>query len=354
MKVVGSISYTKTTPIGVGQGMNSQVFLANDEQLGGVVVVKEIPKGSFGNGIQDFFLEAQALFASAHRNVVPVHYAGETPTHVFIAMPYCQKKSLSDRLTGGPLKVGEVLRIAHGVLFGLAHIHQKNLIHFDLKPSNVLFDAQDEAMVADFGQARKVTQGGIVAVSKMYWPGMPPEILASGVGGVQADIYQIGLLLYRALNGAPHYDEQFQAIAAGNPRQAILSGSFPDRKSFFPHVPRRLRTLIRKALSLDPAKRHQSASEFSDELGRVRIRYDWAATISPTKEITWECARKNSPKLIAKLVAMAKGRWAVEFYSQRSGSRPRGFQKKLLWRDNLTRLQALQHLKDSFQALEQG
>jgi serine/threonine protein kinase len=93
MKVIGSISYTKLRQIGVGQGMNSEVFLAKDPQLGGRVAVKEIEKFRFGNPAA-YFIEAQTMFRVAHENVVAVQYACETPTTISRVMPYYRNGSL--------------------------------------------------------------------------------------------------------------------------------------------------------------------------------------------------------------------------------------------------------------------
>ena len=159
MQVFGSISYTKVRQIGVGQGMNSEVYLADDPQLGGQVAAKEINKTDFPNAAA-YFKEAQAMFAVAHDNVVAVQYACETPTTISLVMPYFRNGSLADRIQDRPLQLSEVQRIAQGVLAGLAHIHLAGFIHFDLKPSNVLFSNKDRPMVADFGQSRAIARLG--------------------------------------------------------------------------------------------------------------------------------------------------------------------------------------------------
>ena len=141
MKVYGTISYTKIMQIGLGQGMNSEVFLADDPQLGGKVAAKEIEKIYFANP-NSYFTEAQTMFAVAHDNVVAVQYACQTPTTISLVMPYFKHGSLADRIQNTPLQLSEVLRVTQGVLAGLAHIHLARFIHFDVKPSNVLFQTE--------------------------------------------------------------------------------------------------------------------------------------------------------------------------------------------------------------------
>jgi serine/threonine protein kinase len=134
MQVFASVSYTKLKQIGIGQGMNSEVYLADDPQLGGKIAAKEIDKTRFANPNR-YFDEAQTMFAVAHDNVVAVQYACQTPTLISLVMPYYRKGSLADRIENCPLQLSEVQRVAQGVLAGLAHIHLAGYIHFIVRIS---------------------------------------------------------------------------------------------------------------------------------------------------------------------------------------------------------------------------
>jgi eukaryotic-like serine/threonine-protein kinase len=133
--------------------------------------------------------------------------------------------------------------------------------------------------VADFGQARSVDAAGVVTAPKMYKLAFPPETLLTSKATIQADIYQTGLLLYRMVNGNPIYEAQIPVPSDWIDR--ISRGKFPNRELFMPHVPRRLRTVIRKALEIDPVDRYSSAADMADALGKVRIPLDWDVTSSP-------------------------------------------------------------------------
>ena len=139
MQIRAELQYDRGNQIGVGQGVNSEVFLADDPQLGGQFAAKEISKVSLRNNLTAYFAEAQAMFAVTHPNIVPVQYACETNTHVVLTMPYYQNGSLESRIRRSPLNVLELIRISQGVLRGLAAIHHGSFVHFDLKPSNILF-----------------------------------------------------------------------------------------------------------------------------------------------------------------------------------------------------------------------
>jgi eukaryotic-like serine/threonine-protein kinase len=99
MQVVAQIQYTRCGQIGIGQGMNSTVFLAHDPQLCGYFAVKEIEKSRLGNDVTLYFAEAQAMFATSHPNIVPIQYACETVTHIVLAMPHFASGSLATRIS---------------------------------------------------------------------------------------------------------------------------------------------------------------------------------------------------------------------------------------------------------------
>ena len=99
---------------GLVRGMNSEVFLADEPQLGGKVAVKEIPKGKLGNTFDEYFAEARAMFASAHPHVVPIQYACESADRICLVMPFFQNGSLADRIQGSPISPKEVIRVGQG------------------------------------------------------------------------------------------------------------------------------------------------------------------------------------------------------------------------------------------------
>lgn len=174
MRVDASISYKKICQIGIGQGLNSTVYLIDDPQLGGRLAAKEIEKTRFRDPAA-YFAEAQTMFSVVHENVLAVQYACQTSDTISLVMPYLKNGSLADRTQKGPLQLGEILRIMQGVLAGLAHIHLRSYIHFDVKPSNVIFSDRGVPMVADFGQSREISASGVIRVPPLYTRTMPQK-----------------------------------------------------------------------------------------------------------------------------------------------------------------------------------
>jgi len=330
--------------------MNSTVYLADEPQLGGQVAAKEIEKSRFANAA-NYFDEAQVMFASAHDNVVRVQYACQTSDLISLVMPYYHNGSIADRIQDRPLQLSEVQRVAQAVLAGLAHIHLTGYIHFDVKPSNVLFSDVSRPMVADFGQSRAISPSGVVTVPPLYMSAQPPETITTGVATTLADIYHVGLLLYRVLSGDKFFSSQIPTDPAVL-RAQISSGKFPDRKRFMAHVPARLRTLVRKALQVNPADRFQTATEMADVLSRVGVALDWAVEPILLGGFRWRASRPDHCDLVVELTTRG-AMWDVATYTEKTGEPPRAKCKKDYWRTGLSLNDAYAHLKDVFEGLLQ-
>jgi len=351
MKVVASISYVKLRQIGIGQGMNSEVFVAEDPQFNAEIVVKEIEKSKFlGLGLSNYFIEAQAMFKSHHENIVRGHYACETPNLICLAMPYYRRGSLTDRIARRSLALSELIRVGQGLLSGVSQVHLSDFVHFDIKPSNVLFDDLDVPMLADFGQARAVSSGVVAALPPIYQLVRPPELIPSGAVGIpQGDIFQVGLLLYRAVNGEPNYETQIPPAGPtfrADLEKRILTGKFPDRDRFLPHVPKHLRTVIRKALQVDPSKRYATAIDFADALSTVTIVLDWSVEWLATDRMRWTASRPGQPLLIVDLLDDGAN-WKIEIHTQSAGAKPRA-RATSDWAGGLTRADAFTRLRTLF------
>jgi serine/threonine protein kinase len=255
------------------------------------------------------------MFASTHPNVVPIIYACTTPSLVCLAMPYFRKGSLQDRIDTGPPPLRDAYRIADRFLGALSQIHVANFLHFDLKPSNVLFSDKDEPMIADFGQARLFDPNGTAAFPAMYKWGVPPEVYTHAVGVVESDIYQAGLTLYRLFNGDPEFRNQCAQLTEPLPN-AIQKGRLPRRDRFLPHIPAGIRRVVRRALKVDPAHRYHTALEFQDALARVRVPLNWTVDFRTNGETVWAAHRDGRPDLEVHLMTDgSNGSWKVDVHT---------------------------------------
>jgi len=172
-------------------------------------------------------------------------------------MPYFSKGSLANLIQEKPLSLKEVIKIAQGVLNGLHHIHLKGYLHLDIKPSNIFFTDVGQPMIADFGQSELLDQNGIVDCPQMYLQTLPPESFPpNGIATLYSDIYLMGVTLYRAVNGDRVFNSQKLSIYCEDDitllQEKIEKGELPNQKYFMPHVPNKIRKIIKKALHTEP------------------------------------------------------------------------------------------------------
>jgi serine/threonine protein kinase len=348
MQVLSWMHYTKLRQIGVGEGFHSTVYLADEPQLGGRVAVKEIDRAELGDP-STYFAEAKVMFQVAHRNVVEIRYASENHSHVCLAMPYYKRGSLARRICDRPLRLSEVLRIADGCLAGLAHIHVKGYLHLDVRPSNLLFSDADVPMVSDFGQSRLMASTGTISAPGMYRSAIPPEVEQLGAAAIQSDIYQAGLLLYRALNGDPFFVSQVPNDD-GIFREKLLRGKLPDRRHFMPHVPERLRRIVRKALRVNPVDRFRSARDMADALCRTHLALDWCPEPLPEGGMSWRASRPAHADLVVERISES-GAWDVRTFTEAPGHQRRVKNRHEYWRRGLSLDEASAHLTAVFARL---
>ena len=292
------------------EGKNSTVFLAKDHQLNAELVIKRIAKLTMPDQAL-YFQEASILYQSEHANVVPVHYACEDKDYIYIAMPYFEKGSLKALLNNRFLTVREIVRLSVQFLSGLHNIHTKGLIHFDIKPDNILLSKRGEALVSDFGLAQQMTPEGVARQDISYQKITPPERLARKADFTVAhDIYQVGATVYRMCVGEKAFHEQWDAFFPGGvPRgdlfvAAVINGTFPDRKRFPEQIPQRLRTIVVKCLAPAEDDRYRSVLEITNALSEIDgPELDWRYDVQPDGTRTWlkvsdglECILTVDPK----------------------------------------------------------
>src|SRR5712664_139919 len=349
-EVLGTIRYQQTGLIGVGEGMNSNVYRAFDPYLEREIAVKVVSKARFGNDFDSYCNEARAMFAAADPNIVGVEYVCETNDDFHLALPLFANGSLRARIQQHPLSLRDSLKIAQGVLAGLARIHASGFLHLDLKPANILFDDTDRPLISDFGQSRKMSPTGTINYPSMYKWTMPPEVWAAHTATVESDIYQMGALLYRAVNGDALHKLQKSAISTdGELLNLIQRGRFPDSRLFLPHVPKRVRTLVRKALRVKPAERFHSASEFAAALGRVRLPLDWTTMSLGAGAYRWRAVRPGKSDFEVELLQHASD-WRTSVWTV-NGQERRKRNEHRYWKSGLSYPETLKHLTVVFSEL---
>nr|WP_232005375.1 serine/threonine-protein kinase [Mycobacterium sp. 852002-53434_SCH5985345] len=242
----------------LGRGAMAEVREGWDRKLNRPVAIKLLYPGVADrpDSRLRFETEAHAAARLTGRHVVVVHDIGEHDELPFIVMERLPGVSLADHIARGPLPPAFVHVVLDGVLDALAEAHSAGILHRDVKPGNILFNAAGEPKLADFGIAKTsgaaYTRAGEVVGSMAY---LSPERLTSKPATAFDDLYAAGVVGYEALTGRrPFPQEDLGALA-----RAILHTSPPPLVALRPDVPPPLAAAIERAMARDPAWRFDHA-----------------------------------------------------------------------------------------------
>lgn len=249
----------------IGAGGSSQVYLAQDTVLNREVAIKVLDQAAAADPkLRGMFVkEARALAALSHPSIVAVYDVGEVDGLPFIVMEHLPGGSLKQKLERhGPLPPVEAVTHAVDIANGLAFAHSKGIIHADLKPSNILFDSNEHAKIADFGIARTPQEEADTPqlfATAMY---VSPERVEGKPASPASDVYGLGLVLYEMLVGKPPF---VSANASVLLRDHVVRVPVPP-SHLRPSLVQELDTVVLKALAKEPRLRYQKASEVAQAL----------------------------------------------------------------------------------------
>ncbi len=190
----------------LGEGGMAQVYLARDVRLGREVAVKVLdPKLAERPGFRERFMrEARVAAALDHPNIVPL-FDFDDKEALYLVMPYVSGGSLQDMLPKAPLPIGEVVTYGSQIADALEYAHQRNVVHRDVKPANMLLHADGRLMLSDFGLAKIVSSTQKLAAPRNRPDAGTPEYMAPeqvvGTSDSRSDIYGLGVVLYLLLTG---------------------------------------------------------------------------------------------------------------------------------------------------------
>ena len=249
----------------LGRGGMATVVLARDTTLDRPVAVKLLSEAAASDDeLRERFLREGRFAAQlAHANVVAVYDTGAEDGTPYIVMECVEGESLADVLARrGPLPPAEVAALGRQACAGLAHAHERGLVHRDVKPQNLLLREDGTLKVADFGIARSggggatITQAGTLLGTAAY---MAPEVVAGELATAASDVYSLGAVLYELVTGIP-------------PRRATTIADLAQDEPVRPpgeivaNVPAHLEATILRCLDRDPRRRPASANDLAREL----------------------------------------------------------------------------------------
>ena len=249
----------------LGSGGMGSVYQAWDQELDVPVAVKVIRPEAMADPVvaedveRRFKRELLLARQVTHRNVVRIHDIGEIDGIKYITMPYVHGSDLATILTSqGRMPVGRALGIARQVVSGLAAAHEANVVHRDLKPANIMIDAEDHALIMDFGIARStagetgftMTAAGAVIGTVAY---MAPEQAKGQAVDQRADVYAFGLILRDMLLGSRHAGATTEFAEL----MARMQEAPPPMRALDATIPEAIDALVTRCLQPEPAARYQ-------------------------------------------------------------------------------------------------
>ena len=252
----------------IGRGGQGVVYRARHKSLNRVVALKVIALGHWATEAHSrrFHLEAETIASLDHPGIVPIYEAGEQDGHCYFTMKLIEGERLDDLVKNGSMSIVRAGTILTELARTVQYAHEHGVLHRDIKPGNVLMDANGKAHLTDFGLAKlmekesTITNTHDVLGTPNY---MAPEQITGAKELTSAmDVYGLGAVLFETITGRP----PFLANAKYELIRQVLESEPPRPRSLNPKIDVDLETICLKCLEKEPARRYPSALALAEDL----------------------------------------------------------------------------------------
>src|SRR5438128_545140 len=268
----------------IGKGGMGVVYKAEDTKLHRTVAIKALSADLVGDekARARFLREARAASAIDHPNICTVYEVNESEDVLFFVMQYIDGKTLKRFVGGRPLPLDQALEFSLEIVDAVAEAHRRNVIHRDIKSSNIMLNERNQLKILDFGLAKLMKPTGtssdsthpaeLTALGSPFGTAsyMSPEQAKGQRADSRSDIFSLGVVMYEMLTGRLPFKgrtsvDVMHAVMHEEP-ELLGEGS-----------PLRLQQIISKALAKNPSARYQSAEVLLEDL-RALVRSHYAQT----------------------------------------------------------------------------
>lgn len=261
----------------IGRGGMGSLFLALDPKLDRQIAIKVL-RDDDDELRERFAREARAAARLRHNNIVTIFDVGEHEGQPFIAMEYIQGQTLAEIVRGNvPVPIARKLELIEALCDGLGFAHKSGIIHRDVKPANLMLDADGSLKILDFGIARAaeasgMTQAGMLIGTLNY---MSPEQVSGQPVDLRSDLFAVGAVFYEVIS----YRQAFPGGLTAGILNKIMSGQPEPLASIVPDLDPQIVGIVERALEKDPAHRYQDLGAMRRDIATARLRL---GTDSPT------------------------------------------------------------------------
>jgi serine/threonine protein kinase len=276
----------------LGKGGMGEVFLAHDTKLDRLVAVKVLPArfASDASRLKRFEVEAKALAALSHPNIVSVFAIEETGGRLVLVMEFVDGKTLRQYIRPGGMALVKCLEIAVSLADAIGAAHARGVLHRDLKPENIMMTASGWVKILDFGLAKfrttdaadgndvtraeiNITGNGCAMGTAPY---MSPEQVDGGTVDYRSDIFALGVVFYEMLTDV----QPFRGRTPAHVLTAILRDEPPRMSALRHDIPPELCEVLSRCLRKNAAERFASAADLQRALKQVLRKVESGALLA--------------------------------------------------------------------------
>ena len=256
----------------IGRGGQGLVYRARQKSLNRIVALKVIGLGRWATKahIKRFRLEAEAAASLDHPSIVPIHEIGESDGSCYFSMTLVEGRRLDEVIKGEPMSPRRAAELIIKLARTVSYAHKRGILHRDIKPGNILIDADGEPHLTDFGLARLVERESTITGTMVEALGTPSYMAPEQAAGDAAqltqttDVYGLGAVFYHLLTGHP----PFVGGTIYKTVRLVLEDEPRDPRFWSPKLNHDLATICLKCLEKDPQRRYSSALALAEDLER--------------------------------------------------------------------------------------